>query len=256
VFVACSTLCFAREPLDAALRQIAELEFDKFELALVEDGQHLRPSEVGDDPEAALLRLKRGPALIPSSIYLDFGPVDWSEPIHRKRFDGLCRFAKALSVAVVTTLPAPAGTPIEQEVERLTALSATTMREGLVLAMLTHRDSILGDPAVAIQLCKAVHGLGLTLDPSHYVHSSHKDSEVDGLYPYVQNVHFRDTGKHPGEFQVRIGQGQIEYARVVNQLQRHGYNRALTVAILDRPENPFGREVEVRKLRLLLETLL
>ncbi len=38
VFVACSTLCFAREPLEAALRQIAELEFDKFELALVEDG--------------------------------------------------------------------------------------------------------------------------------------------------------------------------------------------------------------------------
>ena len=60
VFVACSTLCFAREPLEKALRQIAELEFDKFELAIVEDGQHLRPSEVGDDPEAALQRLRRG----------------------------------------------------------------------------------------------------------------------------------------------------------------------------------------------------
>jgi hypothetical protein len=39
-------------------------------------------------------------------------------------------------------------------------------------------------------------------------------------------------------------------------LQRHGYNRALTVAIIDRPENPFDREVEVRKLKLLLETLI
>ena len=57
MFVACSTLCFAREPLETALRQIAELEFDKFELALVEDGQHLRPSEAGDNPEAALQRL-------------------------------------------------------------------------------------------------------------------------------------------------------------------------------------------------------
>ncbi len=255
MFVACSTLCFARESLESALRWIAELEFDKFELAIVENGQHLRPSEVGDDPEAALLRLKRGPALIPSSLYLDFGPVDWADPIHWKRYDGHCRFAKALNLAVLTMTAAPAGTSVDQEIKRLTALSATAMREGLVLAMLTHRDSILGDPIVALQICKAVPGLGLTLDPSHYLHGSHKESDIDQLYPYAQNVHLRDTGKHPAEFQVRIGQGQIDYARVVNQLQRYGYNRALTVAILDRPENAFDREVEVRKLKLLLETL-
>jgi sugar phosphate isomerase/epimerase len=130
------------------------------------------------------------------------------------------------------------------------------MRQGLVLAMLTHRDSILADPAVAHRVCKAVPGLGLTLDPSHYLHGGHKESDIDLLYPFVQNIHLRDTGKHPGEFQVRIGQGQVDYARIVNQLQRHGYNRALTVAILDRLENPFNREVEVRKLKLLLETLL
>ena len=82
MFVACSTLCFAREPLEKALRQIAELEFDKFELAIVEDGQHLRPSEVGDDPEAALQRLRSGPSLTPSAIHLDFGPVDWNDPVH------------------------------------------------------------------------------------------------------------------------------------------------------------------------------
>ena len=54
MFVACSTLCFAREPLESALRHIAELEFDKIELAIVEDGPHLRPSEVGENTEAAL----------------------------------------------------------------------------------------------------------------------------------------------------------------------------------------------------------
>ena len=78
MFVACSTLCFAREPLETALRQIAELEFDKFELALFEDGQHMRPSEAGDNPEAAQQRLRCGPSLIPSSLHIDFGPVDWS----------------------------------------------------------------------------------------------------------------------------------------------------------------------------------
>ncbi|WP_165073559.1 sugar phosphate isomerase/epimerase family protein [Paludisphaera rhizosphaerae] len=256
MFVACSTLCFANEPLESALRHIAELEFDKYELAVVEGGRHLRPSEVGEDPESALLGLKRGPALIPSSLYMDFGPVDWSDPVQKKRFDNHCRFAKGLSVAVLTLTAAPAGTPFEQEVKRLTALSATAMREGLVLAMLTHREAITGDPVAALRLCKAVPGLALTLDPSHFIGGGVKESDVDQLFPYVQNTHLRDTGKNAGEFQVRIGQGQIEYARIANLLNRAGYNRALTVAILDLPENNFDREVEVRKLRLLLETLL
>jgi sugar phosphate isomerase/epimerase len=256
VFVACSTLCFAREPLEKALRQIAELEFDKFELAIVEGGQHLRPSQVGDDPEAALAGLRRGPSLTPSSIHLDFGPVDWSDPLLRRRFETLCRFAKALSVAVITMHSAPLGTALEQETRRLSDLMAIASRDGLVLALLTHSETLTGDPQLALRLCRTVPGLALTLDPSHYIQSSHKESEFDILYPYVQNTHLRDTGKHPGEFQVRVGQGQIEYARVVTQLQRYGYNRALTIAIIDRPDNPFEREVELRKLKLLLETLI
>jgi sugar phosphate isomerase/epimerase len=256
VFVACSTLCFAREPLEKALRQIAELEFDKYELAIIEDGQHLLPSEVGDDPEAALSGLRKGPSLTPSSIHLDFGPVDWTAMQTRRRFEGLCRFAKALNVAVIALPAAPLETPLEQEIRRLASIQAVALREGLVLALLNHSRSIAGDPETAFHLCKAVPGLSLTLDPSHFLLGGHKESEFDGLYPFVQNTHLRDTGKQPGEFQVRVGQGQVEYARVVAQLHRHGYTRALTVAIIDRPDNPFEREVEVRKLKLLLETLL
>jgi len=256
VFVACSTLCFARESLEKALRQIAELEFDKFELAIVEDGQHLRPSEVGDDPEGAVQRIRRGPSLTPSAIHLDFGPVDWNDPLHRRRFEGHCRLAKMLSVAVLTMPSAPLGTPLDQEIKRLSSLLSTALRDGLVLALLTSAETLTGDPQIALQLCKALPALALTLDPSHYIQGPHKEPEFDAVYPYVQNIHLRDTGKNPGEFQVRVGQGQIEYARIVTQLQRHGYNRALTVAILDRPDNPFEREVEVRKLKLLLETLI
>ena len=256
MFVSCSTLCFAREPLEAALRQIAELEFDKFELALVEDGQHLRPSEVGENPEAALQRLRRGPSLIPSALHLDLGPVDWFDPAIRRRFDGLCRLAKSLSVAVLTMDAAPAGTPMADELKRLSHLVSTTMREGLVVALLTHSDTITGDPRAAVELCESLPGLGLTLDPSHFLQSTHPTTDFDSLFPYVHNIHLRDTGQAPGEFQVRVGQGQVDYARIVTMLQRHGYKRALTVAIIDRIENPFDREVEVRKLKLLLETLI
>jgi sugar phosphate isomerase/epimerase len=238
------------------MRQIAELEFDKFELAIVEDGIHLRPSEAGENPEAALQRLRRGPSLVPSSLYIDFGAADWSEPITRTRFDGLCRLAKALSVAVITIHAAALDTPLSAEIERLSSLVGDMSREGLVLAVLTHSQTLTADPRIALELCQSVPGLGLTLDPSHYLQGPHANADYDLLFPFVQNVHLRDTGPAPGEFQVRVGQGRIEYARIVTQLQRYGYNRALTVAIIDRPDNPFDREVELRKLKLLLETLL
>jgi sugar phosphate isomerase/epimerase len=256
MFVACNTLCFAQEPMQTALRHIVELEFDKFELALVQGGQHLQLAEAGDDPDAALAQIRQGPSLIPSALYLDFGSMEWSDPATVKRFEGICRLAKSLSVAVVTMHAAPRGTPIDDEVKRLSSLGKDAFRKGLVVALLTHSETLTADPQVAVELCQAVPGLGLTLDPSHYLQGPNPEVDFDSVFPYVQNVQLRDTGTGAGEFQMRVGQGKVDYARIVNMLQRHGYNRALTVTIIDRPDNPFDREVEVRKLKLLLETLI
>jgi sugar phosphate isomerase/epimerase len=256
VFVACSTLCFSSEPLESALRHIAELEFDKIELAITEDGGHLKLSEVAENPEAALHRLRQGPSLTPASLNLDFGNLEPSSPLLRKRFEAMCRLAKPLTVAVLTIQAAPVDTPFDQEVSRLTELTGLAMREGLVLAVETNARTLTADPTAAIDLCKAVPGLALTLDPSHYIQSQCKVADVDALFPYVQNVHLRDTGKGPDEFQVQVGRGLIEYGRIISLLERQGYDRALTVSILDRPNNPFDIEVEVRKLKLLLESLL
>ena len=254
MFVACSTLCFSREPIESALRHIAELEFDKIELAIVEGGPHLSPSTVGENPEVAIQKLRNGPSLTPTSLDLDFGPYDPENALFRKRFEAMCRLAKPLTVAVLTIPAAPLGIPFEDEVKRLAALSDHAMRQGLVLALETHAKTLTADPAVAVDLCKAVPGLGLTLDPSHYIQGGVKD--YDAVFPYVKNIHLRDTGKNPGEFQVRVGQGEIEYGRIVNLLERSGYDRSLTISILDGIENPCEVVVEVRKLKLLLESLL
>lgn len=255
MFVACSTLCFSREPLESALRRIAELEFNKIDLAIVEDGgNHLRPSVIAENAEAALQRLRHGPSLTPSALDLDFGDVD--SATLRRRFEAMCRLAKPLTVAVLSIPAASADTPFDDEVARLTELAAIAHREGLVLAVETHSETLTARPEAAVALCQAVPGLGLTLDPSHYIHGPNQGANFDEVYPFVQNVHLRDTSRKHDEFQVRIGQGEIEYGRIVSQLERHGYNRALTVSILDRLENPFSVEVEVRKLKLLLESLL
>jgi sugar phosphate isomerase/epimerase len=254
VFVACSTLCFTKESLESALRHIAELEFQKFDLAIHEGGTHLSPSEVAENPDVALHRLRSGPSLTPSSLDLNFGDVD--AKTLRKRYEALCRFAKALTVAVLTIPAAPAGTPLADEIARLADLNAIARRDGLVLSVATHGETVTADPAAALALCQAVPGLALSLDPSHYINGPHAGASFDDLFPFVQHVQLRDTGKRPGEFQVRVGQGQVDYSRIVSLLERYGYKRALSVAILDDRDNPFDAEVETRKLKLLLESLL
>jgi sugar phosphate isomerase/epimerase len=254
MYVSCSTLCFGDRPIEAALRQIAELEFNRIDLALIEGGPHLGPSDITSDPDGALHRLRTGPSLSASALDLDFGPVDAATL--RKRFEAVCRFSKLLTVAVLTMPAAPLGTPIEEEVARLSGLASFANREGLVLSVRTHRDTLTADPAVALALCKSVPGLGVTLDPSHYVLGPFAGRNYDDLFPFVQNAHFRDTGKNPGEEQVRIGQGKVDYARIVTILERHGYNRSLTVALHNQGDCPFDVEVEVRKMKLLLESLI
>ena len=104
-------------------------------------------------------------------------------------------------------------------------------------------------------VCQRVPGLGLTLDPSHYTAGPHQGKNFDQVYPHVRHVHLRDTGKGPNQFQVRVGQGEVEYGRIISQLTRQHYDRILTIDLHDIPETPFLMEPEVRKLKYLLESL-
>ena len=51
-----------------------------------------------------------------------------------------------------------------------------------------------------------------------------------------------------------MGQGQVEYGRLVTQLNMFRYNRALCVDIVPLPD--VDQMAELRKMRLLLESLL
>lgn len=254
MFVACSTLCFSSRPLADAMRHMVELEFNKVDLAIHENGPHLRPSQVAANPEAVLAELREGPSLTIASLDIRFGDTD--AETRAREYAAMCRFAKSLMVAVMTIPASPVGTPIAYEIARLRTMVEAATSEGLVLTLLTESNTLTSDPRAALQLCEAVPGLGLTLDPSHYINGPLQSDAFDELYPFVQSVHFRDTGKKPGEFQVRVGQGLVEYGKIVTQLERFRYERGLVVAIHDRPENDFDIELEVRKLKLLLESSL
>ena len=241
VYVACSTLCFARLPLDVALRSIREMHFSKVDLAIHADGPHLTPTEVAADVVKVAQRLKSS-NLTFAAIYL--GICD--EPMDR--FKAVCRLARLLAVPTVTV--APLEGDVETASKRLRPMAKVASAEGVVLCSETHSRGVAGDPAQAVMLCDRVPGMGLTLDPSHYA-----GKNWDDVYPFVSHVRLRDSGKKLEEFQVRVGQGEIDYGRIISHLERQGYERALTVDIRDVPDSPFPVDAESRKLKYLLESL-
>jgi sugar phosphate isomerase/epimerase len=253
VYVACSTLCFARYPLDRALRIIGELDFSKVDVAIREQGPHLKPSEVAADVGLAAQHIRIGPSLTPAAFNVEIEPPDQAE--FERQVRAICHLARLSTVSIITLPAASAGSGLDAEVKRLTWLVRLCESEGVAMTVETRMGTLTELPEVAAELCERVPGLGLTLDPSHFIAGPNQGKPFDCVYPFVRHVHLRDTGRSPEHFQVRVGQGEVEYGRVISHLCRYHYNRLLSVEINDLLEAPYPMETEVRKLKYLLESL-
>ena len=249
MFVAASTECFLDLSLPAALERLADLEFTSVELALFEDANQFKPSVIAADVEAAA-------ALCRNTRRLDVVAFDVritaEKAAHYEQFAAVCRLAKITKVVTLTVPSAELGTPFNEEVEHLRRLVDIATLHGVRVAMKSQVGRMSEDPDTVMVLCDNVKGLGLTLDPSAYIFGPHQGRSLDKLMKYVYHVHLRDTNKKA--FQVRVGQGDIEYGKLINQLQRVKYHRALSVNI--REQEGVDHAGELRKLRLLLESLL
>jgi sugar phosphate isomerase/epimerase len=252
VYVACSTLCFTRLSLDEALQTIREMHFAKADLAIHAAGPHLTPAELTSDGARAAQRL-RASNLPLAAIHLDTGTAD--SELARTYLRAAARLARVSTTPLLTVSAAAAGSDFDAEVARLREWVRITEADGVILTVETNSATVTADPLGAVELCHRVPGLGLTLDPSHYHVGPHGARDYDALYPFVRHVRLRDTGPTADQFQVRVGQGEIEYGRIITQLERCGYDRALTVDVRDIPDGPFPVEPEVRKLKYLLESL-
>jgi sugar phosphate isomerase/epimerase len=167
-------------------------------------------------------------------------------------FAAICRLAKATKVVSISVPSAELGTPFNEEVERLRRLVDLAVLEGTRVSIKSQVGRLSQDPDTVMVLCDNVKGLGLTLDPSHYICGPHGGRSIEKLMKYVHNVHLRDTTQK--ELQVRVGQGEVDYGKLVNQLRKVNYSRCLCVHIAPMPEvDHIG---ELRKMRLLLESLI
>jgi sugar phosphate isomerase/epimerase len=249
VIVAASTECFHDLSLKLAFEKLLDLEYSSVEVALHQDGDQLKPSEVAADLETTIARCQ-------DTLRLDV--IAYSVKIlaegetYYNHFAACCKLAKATKVVTITVPSAELGTPFNEEVERLRKLVAIASLEGVRVGMKSEVGRLSENPDTVVVLCDNVPGLGLTLDPSHYICGPHGGRNIDKLMKYVYHVHLRDTSKD--QLQVRVGQGEVEYGRLITQLRKINYHRALSVNIVEMPG--VDHHAEMRKMRLLLESLL
>ena len=248
MFVCVSTECFPDLPLSKAMERLAELEFTAVELDVNEGGPHLDPAGVAADHEAAIAACSDLQRLRPVAI--SFSAPETPELYDR--FTACCRLAKALAVVTMVVDASEIGTPFNGEIERLRRLVAIATSLGVVVGVKTTAGRMTQDAETTASLCRNVPGLGVTLDPSHFIFGHKKQASWEPIVKYVCHVHLRDT--KPETFQVRIGQGDVEYGKLVSQLERAGYKRGLCVHLP--PLEGVDSVAELRKMRLLLESLL
>ncbi len=249
MIVAASTGCFPEMPLPEIMDKLDRLEYTSVTIMIGGPAQKLQPVNVLEEFERTRQLCRDTHRLNIVSYWLEMEP---EEPQYYEKFAAVCKLAKATKVVTITMPSGQLGIPFNEEVERLRKLVSIAKLEGARLSIRTQAGRLAEDPDTLTVLCDNVDGLGVTLDPSNFIYGHEKPRDYEKILKYVHHVLLRDT--RSDQFQVRVGQGKIDFGRLINQLRRHQYQQALCVDIQPMPDvDHLG---ELRKLGLLLESML
>lgn len=247
MFVSASSRSFANLDFFESCQRINDLEYSKIEIWINNDSDHLKLPQVIKDPDAFAHSFRDQTRLTPIAFYLehDISPEDLTR---------LSKVCKLLRVGQITIPASPLGTPFNTEIDRLRGLSKIAVSNGISLSIKTKTETLSEDPRTAVELCQSVQGLGITLDPSYYLCGPHSHESIDQIYSYVYHTHLRDSTKD--HLQVSTGLGEVDYNHIIIMLERENYKKNLSVDLLPEYTDAENQPLEMRKLRMLLESLL
>lgn len=239
--LACADFTFPLLTHDKVLDLIALLEFDGVDIGLFEGRSHLSPSGVFENLRGSARSLAgklRDRGLEPADIYLqtapDFTSVASNHPdteIRRRArdlFSQTVEFANEAGSRHVSALPGVhfEGVPEADSLgcchDELAWRVETARSRGITFGVEAHVGSIVPTPELAAALVRAVPGLTLTLDYTHFTRIGIADSEIEPLIPLASHFHARCAC--PGRLQASFAQNVIDYGRVLDQMQHVGYS--------------------------------
>lgn len=244
--IAGSTRSLWEMSLGQACSQLQDLGYDKCELWLNDEYDQLKVATVLSNADSAMAELRDASRLSPVAIFID-------QEVSRSEFEQIVEFARALRVAQITIEASPLGTPFNTEIDRLRERHGICHRAGIRLSILTRRGLLTEDPMTATELCQSVKGLGITLDPTCYIFRPDKVA-WDMVFDHTLHCHLRDSSST--QAQVSCGLGDVDFNRITATLDSLQFDRTLCVDLLPQTMSGEERLLELRKLRLLLESML
>jgi len=238
--LACADFAFPLLSHDKVLDLIALLDFAGVDIGLFEGRSHLWPSRVFASPKKSGQQLGRklsARGLFCADVFLQMDPnfipyaINHPEPKRRRKardwFLKTLDFSAACGAKHATTLP---GVFFENEkresswqrsCEELSWRVEQARDYGIMFGIEAHVGSLAPDPKAALRLVRAVSGLTLTLDYTHFTRAGLPDSAVEPLIAYASHFHAR--GARKGRLQAPFPQNTIDYARVLHAMQKTGY---------------------------------
>jgi sugar phosphate isomerase/epimerase len=238
--LACADFTFPLLSHDKALDLVALLEFEGVDIGLFEGRSHLWPSRVFEDLDASArdLACKLGDrGLELADVYLQTAPEFESlapnhpDPGRRRRardwFERTVAFTLACGGRHVSALPGvyfdgvPEAESLGRCCDELAWRCELAQAQGITFSVEAHVGSIAPTPATAGELVRAVPGLTLTLDYTHFTKVGSTDAEIEPLIASASHFHAR--GARPGRIQASFKENVINYGRVIDVMREVGY---------------------------------
>jgi len=238
--LACADFTFPLLQHERALELIGLLEFDGVDIGLFEGRSHLWPSRVFQKPASSGTRLGRKlreRGLQCADVFLQMAPnfvpyaINHPDTARRRRarewFLKTLDFANAAGAKHVTTLP---GVGFESEkpadswgrcCDELAWRLERARKQQTTFSVEAHVGSIVPTPKSALRLLRAVPGLTLTLDYTHFTRSGLPDSTAEPLVRHASHFHVR--GARRGRLQASFHENTIDYGRVLRAMQKANY---------------------------------
>ncbi len=238
--LACADFTFPLLSHEKALDVIALLDFEGVDIGLFEGRSHLWPSGVFRDLKGSARELSarlNGRGLELADVFLqtaqDFESLAPNHPDPDRRRQARDLFARTVEFTSecggrhVSALPGVdfAGVPREESFQRccdeLGWRTETARAHGLTFSVEAHVGSIVPTPEDVTRLLRAVPGLTLTLDYTHFTRSGLPDAAIEPLIAHASHFHARCA--RPGRLQSSLKENTINYVRVLDVMRRVGY---------------------------------
>lgn len=223
--LSCSTLCQRKHSTEEAFKAIADMGFKYVDLSCLTWAPHVNVIELRKDFDKEAKRVEGLLAKYELKVSnFTYDPMEvkaWPE--YEADFRAMARLAPRLKAKVINIMAPKKDADWQDAVGKLRKLQAIAAEHGVQLTVETHVGQMTELPADAARLCKEVPGLGLTLDPSHYYAGLNQGKPFDSLYPLVRGTGFRAGGLSFDKIQMAWGEGPIEFAKIVRDLEAADY---------------------------------